>query len=210
MSITEKSLYGRRDYVINNFFNLTELKSIITDIWLYLLPMFFLSWNLSGENISWRGFILVICPQFFLDCIANTTAAIGSIFLKTFWLGISFLHLVDAYRERKKLLQQELQALEKEAEARCVVLVSCNCSILVLLLSYFSARIYRHWVFLHPFILFIWTCFNYHRNSRIKTAPDQTPTSRKGWNYVSIVCTNVRFLSMLNLLLLVCLILSGV
>ncbi|KAM7448574.1 hypothetical protein ABFA07_003481 [Porites harrisoni] len=47
----------------------------------------------------------------------------------------------DTYHERKKLLQHELQALEKEAEAR---------------------------------------------NSRIKTAPDQTPTSRKGWNYDSI------------------------
>lgn len=63
------------------------------------------------------------------------------------------LYFEDAYRERKKLLQHELHALEKEAEARCVVLVSCNCSILILLLSYFSARIYRHWVFLHPFIL---------------------------------------------------------
>lgn len=96
-------------------------------------------------------------PQFFLDCIAHTTAGFGtcSILLKTFWLGISFLHFVDAYRERKKLLQHELQALEKEAEARCDVLVSCNCSILILLRSYFSARMYRHWVFLHPFI-----CFN--------------------------------------------------
>ena len=141
------------------------------------------------------------CPQFFLDCIANTTATLGSILLKTSWLGISFLYFVDAYRERKKLLQYELQALEKGAEARCVVLVSCNCSILILLL-YSSVRIYKQWVFLHPFILFIWTCFNYHRNSRIKTAPDQTPTSRKGWNYVSIFYTNVHFLSMLNLLVL--------
>ena len=40
------------------------------------------------------------------------------------------------------------------------------------------------------------TSFNYHRNSRIKTAPDQTPTSRKGWNYVSIVYTNVHFMAL--------------
>ena len=139
------------------------------------------------------------CPQFFVDCIANTTATFGCILLNTFWLDFSFLYFVDAYRERKKLLQHELQALEKEAEARCVVFI---CSILILLLSYSSVTIYKHWVFLHPFTLLILTCFNYHRNSRIKTAPDQTPTSRKGWNYVSVVYTNVHFLSTLNLLLI--------
>lgn len=155
MSITKKSLYSQRDCVINNFFNLTELKSIITDIWLYLLPKFSLSRNLSKRLSDEEGSFWWSYPQFFLDCIANTSAVFGtcSILLKTFWLGISLLYFEDAYRERKKLLQHELHALEKEAEARCVVLVSCNCSILILLLSYFSARIYRHWVFLHPFIL---------------------------------------------------------
>lgn len=47
----------------------------------------------------------------------------------------------DAYHERKKILQHELQALEREAEARDI---------------------------------------------RVKTAPDATPTSRKGWKYDSI------------------------
>jgi len=47
----------------------------------------------------------------------------------------------DAYHERKKVLQHELQALEREVESRDV---------------------------------------------RVKTAPDTTPTSRKGWKYDSI------------------------
>ncbi|XP_078346621.1 katanin-interacting protein-like isoform X3 [Oculina patagonica] len=47
----------------------------------------------------------------------------------------------DAYHERKKILQHELQTLEREAEAR---------------------------------------------EMRVKTAPDHTPTSRKGWKYDSI------------------------